>query len=140
VHRSISPVPKSIAKSVNFDVYYPEQKKLPAGYTLDLRSFASPQKGVVIYSVDYGNGKKLVFSVQQKPSDSDIAGFYANHLSLHTNIQLPAGAAASGAINTGNQLRSLVSISTNTNAWILITGPPDINQSQLKQVLQAIVE
>src|ERR1035437_9493874 len=33
------PVPLTIRHGVNFNVYYPDQTKLPAGYTLDTNSF-----------------------------------------------------------------------------------------------------
>ncbi|GEM_PF-625712 len=136
MHRNTSPVPKKIQSAVSFTVYYPDQKKLPAGYVLDMNSFSSGQ-GAVVYTVNYG-GKKLFFSLQKKPTSLQIQGFYAKYLALHTSTQLAIGTATIGAINNGKQVRSLVSIPTSSNAWILITGPPDVNQDQLNRVLRAI--
>lgn len=138
--RPKSPVPIAITRDVNFPIYYPDQKKLPAGYTLNAKSFSTPRRGVVLYAVDYGNGNKLVFSVQQKPSDNDIQTFYANYLPLRNHWQVSLGGAEFGARNaTKDQLQSVVSLPvTNDNSWLLITSPYDVNQDQLKQVLQSL--
>jgi hypothetical protein len=129
------PVPLAIRSSVNFTVYYPDPGKLPAGYTLNTQSFSG--SGVaVVYNVDYSGNQKLVFSVQEKPSSTAIQTFYANHLPLHTNVSTSVGTAAVGAIGS----QAVVSLPTNGDAWIIVTTPSNINQSQLRQVLQAITK
>ncbi|MDB5182323.1 MAG: hypothetical protein JWO47_107 [Candidatus Saccharibacteria bacterium] len=140
LHRVVSPVPKAIRASVNFPVYYPDQKKLPVGYTLDLHSFKNPHPNTLLYNVTYGNGKKLVFALQVKPSDDDIQSFYANLIPLRNKMDVPAGHAEIGAYNNGGKIdtQSVISLPTATNTWIIITGPGDIDQGQLKQVLTSI--
>jgi hypothetical protein len=134
VHKNSSPVPKAIRQSVDFPVYYPDPKKLPSGYTLNLSSFKTPIKNGVTYSVSYGNGKQLVFSVQPKPSPAELQTFDGNYLPLKTTYQTPVGQAEIGAYN----LKTLVSLPTSSSTWIIITAPPNINQGQLKQVLSSI--
>lgn len=137
-HRDQSPVPKNIQSAVSFPVYYPEQKKLPAGYTLNLQSIKMPQSNGVVYSVDYGLGKKLVFSVQPKPSDAELQRFNASYIPLRNEYQTPVGKAEIGAYNSHGQLVTLVSLPTSGKTWIIINAPYDVNQDKLKQVLQAI--
>lgn len=136
VYKNSSLVPKSISQSVTFPVYYPNPKKLPKGYTLNLNSFKTPIKNGVTYTVSYGNGKKIVFSIQLKPSGSTIQTFVGNYMPLRTAYQTAVGEAEIGAYN----LKTLVSLPTNSNSWIIITAPPNINQRQLEQVLSAIIE
>ncbi len=140
LHRVVSPVPKAIQANVTFPVYYPEQKKLPAGYTLDLTSFKSPEKNAVVYAVRYGTNKKLVFALQEKPSDDDIQSFYANYIPLRNKLDVPAGHAEIGAFNNGGKTatQSVVSLPTTNKTWLIITGPNDIDQNNLKQVLESI--
>jgi len=126
------PVPLSIRDDVNFTVYYPDQRKLPAGYNLDTGSFTSNNLAVV-YKVNYRNNT-LVFSIQQKPSTPHIQAFYAKNLPLHNNVNTSIGTAAVGVIGT----QTFASLPTNGNAWIIITGPPNTDQAKLAEVLQAI--
>lgn len=133
-HRASTPipVPLSIRQEVNFTVYYPVQSKLPTGYTLDTNSFTG-DNNVVVYVVRYGN-QKLTFSVEQKPSNSDIQAFYAQHMPLHSTVSSPAGTAAIGSINN----QTVVSLPTKTNAWLLITCPLNVNSQQLDQVIRSL--
>ncbi len=133
-----SPVPKNLSESVNFPVYYPDIKKLPNGYTLNKGSFTSPEKGVIIYSVNYGDGKKLIFSTQQQPSDSKIQSFYSNYIPLRNKMGTNLGEAEVGAYGTEKNLKTVVSLPTNNKTWLIITAPYDINQDQLKQVLNSL--
>lgn len=127
------PVPLSIRQGVGFSIYYPNSNKLPSGYVLDTVSFSS--NGVaVLYDVDYGKDKKLHFSVQQKPSNAAIQDFYAKHIPLHTSITTSVGIAAVGAIGS----QTVISLPTNGNAWVIITGPMSLDHEQLSQVLNSI--
>lgn len=129
-----SPVPVNISRAVNFKIYYPDQSKLPAGYVLDKNSFALPVKNGVAYSVSYDKGKKIVFSVQTKPVDSELQSFNANYIPLRVDVQTPLGQAEIGAYK-GQTLASLPILN---GPWIVITAPSDINQQQLKQVINSI--
>jgi hypothetical protein len=135
---STSPVPKAVAQAVNFPIYYPDPKKLPAGYSLNSSSFTVAVKNGVSYSVSYGNGKKLVFSVQTKPSDAELQTFNSSYIPLRIDYQTPVGQAEIGAYNDHGKVETLVSLPTNTNAWIVITCPYDINQADLKQILSSL--
>jgi len=134
IHHNSSPVPKSISQSVTFPVYYPAPQKLPNGYTLNLNSFKTPVKNGVTYTVSYDNNKQIVFSIQPKPSASELQTFNGNYLPLKTSYQTAVGQAEIGAYN----LKTLVSLPTNSSTWIIITAPSNINQGQLKQVLSSI--
>lgn len=130
-----SPVPKNISKQVNFPIYYPDQKKLPPGYTLSKSSFKSPQPGAVLYVVYYDKNQKLVFSVQQKPSDSDLAAFVKNYIPIHRQVLTLVGTATIGAI--GKQ--TVVSLPTDSNTWIIVTAPANVyGTDALAQVLKAL--
>jgi hypothetical protein len=138
LHREISPIPKSLRNSVNFTVYYPDPKKLPTGYSLNVSSFQIAQKNGVLYYVTYDGDKKIAFSVQEKISDVDLQSFYTNYMPLHQDFATPAGKAQIGASSSSGAEKTLVSLPTNTNTWLLITAPLDINQDKLKQVLSSI--
>jgi len=126
------PIPKSEANGLGFDIYYPSQKLLPAGYTLDKGSFVITNQ-VLIYSISYGN-QKIIFSDQMKPSSTQIQAFYTKILPLNTTIQTNIGLATIGAVN----LRTVVSIPTNTNAWLIASTAGKINQNVLDNVLKSI--
>ena len=135
---SESPVPSTISKSVSFPVYYPESKKLPQGYSLDKGSFNSPEQGVVVYSINYDDAKKLSISVQEKPEDSKIEEFYSNYIPLRNKIQTELGEAEIGAYGPENNVKTVASLVANNRSWIIITAPYDIDQDQLKQVLNSL--
>lgn len=137
--RNTSPVPESIRKSVSFPVYYPDPKKLPAGYTLDTNSFKNPVKNGVTYNVNYGGGR-VVFSVQAKPSATELDSFTASYIPLNNIYQTPVGQARLGAYNNGGKIatETLVSLPTDKNVWIIVTAPYNINQDQLKEVLSSL--
>ena len=127
------PIPRSEVLKLGFDIYYPSQKLLTAGYTLDRDSFETTNQ-VLIYSVSYGDNHKLIFSDQAKPTNTQIQAFYARNLPLNTTLLTSAGLATIGAI----RLQTVVSIPTNSNAWIIATAPGNINQSDLDKVMRSI--
>jgi len=133
-------IPLSVRDGVSFQIYYPEQSKLPAGYTFNLNSFTHPTNEVLVFSVNYPVNNKIIFSEQAEPSSSQIQNFYANYMPLRNSYQTAEGQAEIGAYkNTGGNLQTLVSLPTN-GTWLIITAPPDITQNQLKQVLSAITK
>jgi hypothetical protein len=129
-----SVVPKPIANSVSFPVYYPDPKRLPNGYILDTDSFSSPVKDGVSYTVNYDTNKKVVFSVQVKPSDSELQTFNSSYIPLRIDYKTKLGQAEIGAYHS----QTLVSVPVNNGPWIIITAPEDINPAALKQIIQAI--
>jgi hypothetical protein len=129
-----SPVPRALAQSVNFPIYYPDPKKLPPGYVLIRNSFTSPVRNGVTYSITYDNGKKIVFSVQTKPSDNELQSFNSSYIPLRIDYQAPVGQAEIGSYHS----KTLVSLPVINGPWIIITAPLDINQNQLKSVLSSI--
>lgn len=137
---AISPVPNNISRAVSFPIYYPDQKKLPRGYTLSSNSFSKPVPNGVTYSVLYGHGQKIVFSLQPKPSNNELQGFSSNYIPLHNSYSTPIGQALLGAYNTKVGTETLVSLPTNSNTWIILTAPYNINQDELKQVLSSLTK
>jgi hypothetical protein len=138
-HRSNQPrvVPKKFASQLSFPIYYPDPKKLPAGYTINEQSFNSPQTGVLLYSVDYGSGQKLIFSNQARPSSDTIQNFYTNYIPLRNQMNTTLGQAQIGAYGSGKNLKTVVSLPIN-KTWVIVTAPYNVNQNQLKQVLNAL--
>ena len=129
-----SPVPNQIKNSVSFPIYYPDQKHMPSGYVLDTKSFSNPLNKGVTYAVKYGNGQKIVFSVQPKPSDNEIQSFNSNYIPLRNHFQTPLGQVEIGSYHE----QTLGSFPIINGPWIIITAPHDINQDQLKQVLGSL--
>lgn len=127
------PIPKSEAKQLGFDIYYPSQKLLPAGYTLNAGSFDTTNQ-VLIYSVSYGANQKIIFSDQAKPNSNQILQFVNDNIPLNTSLETNVGLATIGAIKT----RAVISMPSNTDTWLIITAPGTINQAILNQVLKSI--
>jgi len=128
------PVPAQIAAAVPYKIYYPDQSKLPNGYTLDGHSFANPVKNGVSYAVNYGGGKKIIFSVQTKPSDNELQAFQSNFIPLKIDFQTPLGLGSIGAYRG----QTLASLPIENGPWIVVTAPADINQEDLKQVFRSL--
>jgi hypothetical protein len=133
-----SPVPKTLAQSVNFPIYYPDPKKLPAGYVLDSASFAKPVSQGIKYSVNYDKDQKMVFSLQPKPPAADLQNFNTNYIPLRIDYPTAVGQAEIGAYNNHGKTESLISLPTKTNTWIIITAPYNIDQAKLKQVISSL--
>jgi len=53
---------------------------------------------------------------------------------LHTTLNTNVGVATIGALNN----QSVVSLPTNTNAWLLITAPGNTNQDNLKTIIKSL--
>jgi hypothetical protein len=139
---SSSPVPQSISKQVDFPIYYPDQKQLSSGYTFDKTSITSPAAGVILYKVNYSGYKKIIITIQKLPSDTEIQNFYSNYIPLRTKMQTRLGEAQVGARNIQSNgkliTQTVVSLPTSEDTWILVTAPYDVNQGQLKQVLNSL--
>jgi hypothetical protein len=137
-HRYISPIPKSVQQSVTFPVYYPDKKKLPFGYTFNLKSFHNPRQNILLYAVDYGVGKKVVVSLQKKPSNDTINNFYTFTIPLTIQVKTTLGEARIGAAGEAPNQKTIVSLPTSDGVWILATAPDNINQDQLTQVIKSL--
>ena len=125
------PVPKSVQSAVSFEVYYPDQSKLPIGYTLEVHSFSASTQAVV-YVIRNNLGQNLNVSVQSLPSAAQMSYFNTSIIPLHTSVNTSIGTALIGAINS----QTVVSLPVN-KSWILITAPGNINQSKLEQVIES---
>ncbi len=125
------PIPVSVQKSVNFPVYYPDTTKLPVGFSLDKKTI-SAKGDVLIMSINYGSGQ-IIISEQILPPSNALQQFYSQRIPLRNNLTTSVGQAAISALNN----ETFVSLPT-AKTWIIITAPTNINQNQLKQVLQSI--
>lgn len=134
------PVPESVRKAVNFHIYYPNQQKLPYGYSLDTTSFRLAEPGVVIYSVVSPDNQRLVFSEEQKPEQGVIDKFTTSSIPLHTEVKTGLGQAEFGAYGTGKNLRSVVSLPINGGPWLIITAPSSSNHDDLVHIIQALTK
>lgn len=133
-----SPVPTSISSGVSFPIYYPDEKKLPSGYSLDQSSFSVQQKGV-LYRVNKDSSIKLTFSVQAKPVDSEIQNFYTNIIPLRNHLLSSLGPVEVGAYNNKGTIQSVISIPISTDpTWVIITGPQDLAEDDIKQIVESL--
>ncbi len=128
-----SPIPLSIRNKVPFNVYYPISSKLPKGYYFDAKSLSATNI-TVVFDVKTSSDQSLIFSEQAKPSASALQIFYSRYMPLHFNFKTSVGNAGIGVINN----RTVASLPTNTNTWILLSAPSSINQTRLRQTLSAI--
>lgn len=135
-----NPVPKDIRKSASFAVYYPDENKLPKGYAIDKGSFKQADGGVVLFSLSYSNGRSLVISEQPQPAPDIIEKFKASAIPVSNKISTALGQAAVGAYNSGNKIQTVTSLPITNGPWLIVTAPADINQNELKQVLQALTK
>jgi hypothetical protein len=143
-----SPAARAVAAAkksgnIDFPVYYPEEAKMASGYTFDLSSIKQPQEGILLYEVDYSTGKKIIITEQKRPSDSEIQNFYANFIPIRVKMSTKFGTAEVGAhsINSKGSPKTVVSLPMNDSTagpWLLITAPYDVNQDQLRQVLNSL--
>jgi hypothetical protein len=132
---SVGSVPERIQALVNFPIYYPNSQKLPAGYSLDKTSFTSPAKDVVLYTISYDQNKKMVFSLQTKPSDNDLKTFNNQRIPVHIEFQTKLGKAELGIIGS----QAIVSLPTNDNVWIIVTGPQNLTQAQVAPIIESLI-
>lgn len=133
-------VPKNIQSSVDFSVYYPDVKKLPAGYSLDAKSFRLAQPGVVLFAVEYGNGKNIVFSEEQQPSASDINKFISSYIPVNTVLSLSLGQARIGAYGSASNLKTVASLPVHEGPWLIITAPSDVSHDDLTKIMKSLTD
>jgi hypothetical protein len=129
------PVPARISSAVSFPIYLPESPKLPAGFKLETGSF-SARDNAVIYDVLGPHSVKLVFTLQKQPSAADIQSFYSTRMPLSIPVSTSVGTAEIGSL-LNEQVASLPIIN---GPWVLVTAPLNFNQSNLKQILQAMTK
>ena len=113
---------------------------MPPGYHLDTASFKSPETGVVLFSVSYGNARSMVFSETAKPSSDVLDKFNSSAIPVHTQINTPYGKAFIGAYGEGKSLRTVASLPITNGPWLIVTAPSDINQDDLSKVLSALTK
>lgn len=137
--KPVNPIPKAILKAVPYAVYYPDQGRLPAGYTLDVHSIQRSSGNVVEYFIDYADKQMIVVFEQTMPAQNTISHFTSTYMPLHTTFWTPMGNAILGAINYGKSIRSVVSLPINNGPWIIATAPSNINQKDLEQVINSLI-
>lgn len=137
---STSLVPKNIQKSVDFSVYYPDIKKLPAGYRFDAKSFRLADPGVVLFAVTYDGGKNIIFSEQHQPSNDDINKFVSSYIPLNTSLQLTFGQAKVGAYGSAPNIRTVASLPIHNGPWLIITAPSNVSHNDLAKVMQSLTK
>jgi hypothetical protein len=133
-----NPVPKDIRKAVSFKVYYPDEAKMPKGYVLDKSSFRKAEGSVVLFSISYDNGRSMVVSEQPQPPQDIIEKFKTSAIPVSNKVSTYLGQAAIGAYNNGDKIQTVTSLPITNGPWLIITAPSDVNQDELKQVLQAL--
>lgn len=133
-----SPVPASIRGAVSFPVFYPDQRKLPPGYTLDSSSFRQAQAGVIIYSVLHKNNQRVSFSEQEQPAGSVIEDFTKKYMPIHVSMGTDLGQAEIGAYGKPPNMRTLASLPINHGPWLIATAPSSISQNDMKQIIQSL--
>ena len=136
----INPIPKSILAAVNYPVYYPAENRLPAGYTLDKRSIELVSPKVVILVVKYGSRNMIVFNEQSNPGSGVINQYSSDYIPIHTTFWTPLGNAILGAYNDGHSIKSVVSLPINNGPWIIVTAPSNIDQTNLKDILDSLTK
>jgi hypothetical protein len=141
VHRMAgsSPVSTDVQGAVTFPVYYPQQSKMPAGYSLDRTSFRLAQSGVVVFAVVKGS-QQLVFSEEETPGDNIVDKFTSSYIPLHNTITTDLGKAAIGAAGQGSNLKTVVSLPITKGPWLIVTAPADTKQSDMQQILQSLTK
>lgn len=138
LHGSTDVVPEKIQKSVPFSIYYP--RNLPAGYTLDEKSFQIPESGVVLFTVTYGDGKSIDFSEQQQPSSGDIDKFVKSYIPLNSVLQLPLGQVKVGAYGAAPNIRTIASVPIHDGPWLIVTAPSDVNHDDLTKLITSLTK
>lgn len=136
---STSPVPAKVRSAVNFHIYYPNQKQLPSGFTLDQESFKLAQPGVVLFSVKQSGGGKLIFSEEAQPDPSIIDKFNTAYIPLHTTLTVALGQAEIGTYGNGPNLRTIASLPAHKGPWIIITAPSHTDSNDLRTILESMV-
>lgn len=136
----VSLVPPNIQKAVDFSVYYPDVKKLPAGYGLDTKSFQLAQPGVVLFAVTHNGSKSVIFSEEQQSSARDIVKFVSNYIPVNTTLQLILGQAKIGAYGSAPNLRTVASLPVQSGPWIIVTAPPEVRHDDLVKILHSLTD
>lgn len=132
INREASPIPQSIRKQVDFHIYYPDQAKLPQGYSFNASSVSASDQAIV-YRIDHNDKQALAVTVQKKPSLDDLESFVKRQLPLNIKEDTPIGDATIGGID--KQL--VVSLPSDTNSWLIITGKSNFDKKVLKQILNS---
>lgn len=125
VLRHPNPFPPTI-HAAKYSLFYP--RVLPPGFYIDKNSFEQTS-AVTTYTIVYGGDKKLIFTMQPKPSNFNFEDFHKEGKRLNS----PIGQAYAGAVNE----RTVVSIPTD-NSWLLISVPSEIKTSDLQKVLSGL--
>lgn len=133
-------VPQEIQSAVDFSIYYPDSKGVPAGYALDTKSFKLAQPGVVLFAVTYDNGKDITFSEQRQPSSSDIDKFVSSYIPINTSLQLTFGQAKIGAYGSAPNIRTVASLPIHNGPWLIVTAPSNVNHDDLAKILQSLTK
>lgn len=99
-------VDAATVSKVNYDVYVPEQ--IPDEYKLEGK--ASESNGIISYSIDKKNGKKVTFTLQQLPAGFDMTKMIGDSkmkaidTELGSMYDMSAGGSSRFMISTGSTL------------------------------------
>lgn len=127
-----TPFSNELQQKLKIPLYYPT--KPPSGYKIELNSIAQPQDDVAVYVMTNDSDKKINISLQKQPSNIDLSPVYAK-LNDTNEIGTKFGQVKYG---TSDQGLTIVNIMTG-QSWVILTFEANqINQSQLKSLIDSL--
>jgi hypothetical protein len=128
MNTSNSPLPRSVAKQVNFPLYLPDDSQ---GVKIDKDSY-SFQEGALTYTARTPDNRQVFLSEQHVPKSFDLTGFL-QHIKNKQTVANQYGQGQAG-ISENNLIISQIIGDT----WIFMSGPIDMEPAQLTRVFQSL--
>lgn len=126
-------VPNSVAEKVLFPVYAPAY--LPAGYTIDTKSFSTDNTAVLIFQATNTAGANIAITEEATPSAFDFNSFYTANLSNITNLVGLPYVTVAGVLKSNS--RTILSVNTG-KTWIIMTSQARFSQAVLRDMSQRL--
>lgn len=133
-HVDNNPFSAQLTSSTSFTLYYPTS--LPSGYHIDVNSIATPQSGVIVFTISNPKGDKIYVSEETRPITFNLGGYYKGFTNLKETVT-SRGTIAVGLINQ-NQTE-IGSLAIN-KTWILANTNVHIPLTQLTSLLASLTK
>lgn len=123
-------IPAQIKDSAEFPIYLPAD--LPKGFRFSKES-VDMTPAVITYYLEGRDSKKLIFTLQPKPTEIKTEDFGKERLLNSKEMTISIGKASIGTLKSV-QTASVVTDET----WILITAPEGIKDKDLRTIIRGL--
>ena len=127
-------VPSALVEKLLFPIYAPAH--LPAGYTIDQKSFTIREGNILVFQALNSAGANIAITEEASPTGFNFSSFYQANLSNIRNLDGTRYTSVMGILESNDW--SALSITTGTT-WVLMTSKTHFDEATQRDIAQHLL-